>query len=92
MWRNIRVVGAVVILLFVCSCVSYSSSVGGDTISGKGWHHPNKPMEEQQKEYLACREGCEKSVRDKGHGGDEAVFFQNDCEEECMHGKGYEWR
>ena len=90
MWNYLRNFGTIVGLLFMCSCIT-TSGVGGDTISGKGWHHPNKTKDEQQEEYLGCRYGCEKSVRDKDHTGDEAVFFQNDCEEECMHGKGYEW-
>lgn len=78
------------VLLLAPSCVT-SSGVGSNVITGRGWNHPDKMKQEQQADYLECRDGCETSVRAKGHTGDSAVFHLKDCEDECMQGKGYEW-
>ena len=90
-FRNIEMVSVLLIIFLLISSCATPTGVGGDVITGKSWHHPNKTEQEQQQDFFDCSNGCEKSVREKGYSGDFAIFHLRDCEDQCMLTKGYEW-
>lgn len=94
MQRNFKNIGMILVLLIISLSISAcatSSGVGGEFITGKSWQHPNKTMQEQQRDLIDCQNECQKSMSAKGYTGDFAIFHSRDCEDQCMLNKGYKW-
>jgi len=90
-FRNIMILVLLVIFLSTTACTT-TEGVGGSFITGTNWKHPNKTMQEQQRDLIDCQNECQKSMSAKGYSGDFAIFHLRECEDQCMLNKGYKWR